>query len=64
MNESGYDRVQNMVEALANIFRQKSQYKIAILLKQSIFPPVAPVGFGVPKVLRAIQFNDNTVLGA
>ena len=32
MNETGQNRIQNLVEALACIFRQESQHKISILL--------------------------------
>jgi hypothetical protein len=39
--------VQNLIEAPANIFAQKPQHMITILLEQNIFAAIAPVSLGI-----------------
>lgn len=58
MDESSQDRIQNAVEALADILCQESKHEIAILLKQDVLAPVAPIGVGISQVLCAVQFDD------
>ena len=56
--------VGDLVEALARVFRQESQDKVSVLLEKSVLPTVAPVGFSIRKMLRAIQLNNQTGFGA
>jgi hypothetical protein len=58
MNESGQNGIQNLLEALARVFRQESQHKISILLEKGVLPPVSPIRVGISEMLRAIQLND------
>jgi len=37
------DGIQDVIEALVDIFGQEAQDEISVLLKQGILPPVAPV---------------------
>ena len=57
MYEHGRDCIQQLVEALANILRKKSQDKIFVLLQQRILSSIPPVGLGVSQMLRAIQLD-------
>jgi len=52
------DRVQNLVEPLADVFCQKPQDEVAALLEQRIFAPVASPGVGIGEMLIAVEFND------
>jgi hypothetical protein len=49
-----------MVQLFARVFRQKSQHKISIPLRQGIFPPIPAASLGVSRMLRAIQLDDDT----
>jgi hypothetical protein len=51
--------VQNAIEIPADIFCKKSQ-KIAVLLQQSVFPTIAPVGCWIGQMLRAIEIYHDT----
>ena len=53
-------RIQNAIEILADILCKKSQNEIAVLLQQPVFPAIAPVGFWIGEMLRAIEFHDDT----
>src|SRR4051812_14615722 len=64
VNERRQDSVENMVELLAGVFRQESQYKISMLLEQGVLPAVASVRLGIGEMLRAIQFNDRVCIHA
>ena len=64
MNQSGQNGIKHLVETLADIFRQESQDKVAILLEQGILPPVAPIGLEVRQMLRTIQLDGEAGLGA
>jgi hypothetical protein len=59
MNESGQNCIQNLIEALARVFRQETQQEISILLQQGIFPPIPPVRFRISQMLCSIQLNDD-----
>jgi hypothetical protein len=61
MNESGQDGIQNLVKAPACVLRQESQCQISICLEQSMLPAVAPTGFRIREMLRAIEIDDNPV---
>src|SRR5438552_1656677 len=58
VGQRGQDCIQDMVEALANVFRQKSQNIETVLLQERVLPAVATISFGVSKVLCAVQFDD------
>lgn len=62
MRHRGNDRVQHEIKTFADIFSEEAQDKIAMLLKQRIFTAVAPIRFGVRKVLCPVQL-DYQVLG-
>src|ERR1051326_1686382 len=64
MNEGGHDCIQNLVQVLASVFRQEPQNEISVLLQQCVFSPVTTVSLLITEMLRAVQFNDHTVLGA
>ena len=64
LNKRGQDGVKNMVEMFAGVFRQESQYKVAVLLEQDVLAPVPPIGVGVGQMLGAIQLNDHAGLRA
>ena len=64
MNERGQDRVKNLVEVLAGVFRQKSQYKVSMLLEQRILAPVPPIRVNISEMLGPIQLNDHARLRA
>ena len=58
MDQRGQDGIQNMVQSLARIFRQKTQDKIFVLLEQGVLPAVAPVGIRAAEVLRSVEFDS------
>jgi len=64
VNQPGHDGVQDVIEAFASVFRQKAQDEISVLLQQRIFPPVAPVSFGVSQMLRSVQIDHHAGLHA
>ncbi len=55
MSESGQNGIQDLLKALARIFRQESQHKISILLEKGVFPAVSananPQPIGLDKCL-------------
>src|ERR1700731_3261292 len=57
MRQRPNNRIQNLIEALANIFAEEPQDMITVLLEQSVFTPITPVRVGVVEVLTAIQFD-------
>jgi hypothetical protein len=57
MRQRPDDGIQNLIEALANIFAQKPQRMISVLLdllEQNILAPVTSVRLGISQVLNAI----------
>ena len=60
--EGAENTIQHVVQLLADIFCQKTQHKIAALLKQGILAAITAVGIRVGEVLRAIQFDRQTRL--
>jgi len=52
--------IQDAIEILADILCKKSQNEIAVLLQQSVFPAITPVGFWIGEMLRTIEFQDDT----
>src|SRR5260370_10281467 len=57
MRQRPDDGIQNLIEALANIFAQKPQHMISVLLQQNILAPVTSVRLGISQVLNTIQFD-------
>ena len=51
--------VEHIVEILCQVFGEKSQHEIPILLQQLVFAPVATVSDRIGQVLRAVQFNGD-----
>jgi hypothetical protein len=42
--------IQNLIEALANIFAQKPQHMIFVLLEQNIVAPITSLSLGISQV--------------
>ena len=57
MRQRPKNRIQNLIEALANVFAEEPQYIIAVLLEQNVFAPITPVSVRIVEVLAAIQFD-------
>src|SRR5215467_886008 len=55
-NHRSLDCIQDEIEPFAHILREETQDKITVLLEQLVFSTIMPVGFDVPKMLRAVQF--------
>ena len=49
-------------EALADIFRQETEHKVAVFLEQCILTAITPVSLGIGQMLRAIQLDRNARL--
>ncbi len=64
MRQRPENRVQNFIESLPNVLRQKSQCDVAVFLKHEVFPAIAPVGVGVAKMLAAVQFHAQRIVQA
>jgi hypothetical protein len=47
MRQRPDDSIQNLIEALANIFAQKPQHMISVLLEQNILAPITAVSLGI-----------------
>ena len=58
--EGAEDTIQHVAQLLADIFCQKTQHKVAALLKQDILAAITAVGIRIGQVLRAIQFDRQT----
>jgi len=43
MDQRGKDRIQDVIQAFADILRQKAQDEISVLLQQRILAPIPPV---------------------
>jgi hypothetical protein len=43
VNQCGQNRVQNVIQMFARVFRQKAQDEISVLLQERILPAVGPV---------------------
>jgi hypothetical protein len=63
-DEGGHNGVQELIQTLARILRQKSRHEVTVLLQQGVPSPVPPAGFGIPEMLGAIQFDDHASLRA
>jgi hypothetical protein len=46
-----------LIEILADVFGKEAEDQITVLLKQSIFATITPVGVRVAQMLAAIQFD-------
>src|SRR6516225_1365231 len=57
MRQRPDDGIQNLIEALANIFAQKPQHMISVFLEQNILAPITSVSLGISQVLTTIQFD-------
>ena len=60
MRQRRDDGIQNLIEALANIFAQKPQHMISVLLEelaQNILAPITSVRLGISQVFTTIQFD-------
>jgi hypothetical protein len=57
VGQDAKDCVQNGIEMLTDIFGQKSQHEVAVLLQEQVFPAVAAVGFWRIQMLSAIEFD-------
>ena len=62
IREGPEDRIQNIVEALADVLGEEPQYKIAILLQQHVFTPIAAIGLGIAQMLATVEL-DRQALG-
>jgi hypothetical protein len=56
VSKRSQDCIEHHIQLLAHILSKKSQYEVAVLLKQSILPSVATIRCGIREMLRAIQF--------
>jgi len=52
------DGIEDVIQALTEVFREETEHEIAVLLERGVLATVAPVGFGVSQMLSAIQFDD------
>src|SRR5688572_17169585 len=52
-----------MIQVFAYVVCEKPQHKILILLEQSVLPSVMPISLCVRKMLRTVQFDDQSRLG-
>ena len=57
MNERAKNRVQHVIEPLAQVLRQKAKHKVTVLLQQGVLPPVTPLRLRVRQVLRPIHLD-------
>lgn len=62
IRQRAQDGVEDRVQVPADIFRQKPQHKIAVLLQQSVLAPVAAVDFGVGEMLCSVKLYRMTPL--
>lgn len=47
-----------------NVLREKAQNQVALLLEQTVPAAIVPVGDGICRVLRAIEFDRDAQLAA
>jgi hypothetical protein len=45
---------------LADVFGKKPENQIAVLLKQSIFTAISPVGVRIAEMLATVQFDGDS----
>ena len=64
MADPSQDGVQDSVEVLDDIFSEETEDEAAVLLKQAIFTPVAPVGDRIGQVLRTIELHGDPKIAA
>ena len=64
MNKHSLDCIQDLIEVLADVFRQEAQHEIALLLQEVVLVPVQAVSLGIGQVVRTIQLNRQARLGA
>jgi hypothetical protein len=54
------DRIEHHLQLPADIFRKEPQHQIAVLLQQTILPPVATIRNGVAEMLAAIELHGHS----
>jgi len=52
------DCIEYQIQFRTDVFREKSQDKIAMRLQQRVFSAIAPVCIRVGQMLATVQFND------
>ena len=62
MSQRANDSIENLVQVGADVFGEKSQHMIPVLLKQPVLMTIAPIGIAIPEVLSAVEFDDQAIL--
>ena len=52
------DGVQNIIEALAEVFSQETEHEVTVLLECGILATITPVSLGIGQMLPAVQFDN------
>jgi hypothetical protein len=61
MGQRANDFIKNVIQVGSDVFGEKSQHMIPVLLKQSVLLTIAPIGITIPKMLSAVEFDDQAI---
>lgn len=64
MDDRAQDRVEHDLEFSADVFREKPQHEVTVLLQQSVLASVAPVRNWISEMLRAVQLHGQPCVSA
>ena len=57
MGHGALNHVENIIEALADVFRQEPQHEITVFLQHQILSAIPAIGIGSGQMMRTVQFN-------
>jgi hypothetical protein len=60
MDQRAENRIENGIEVLREVFCEKTQHDVAVLLQELVFPSITAVRRSISEMLRAVQFDDHS----